>query len=239
METCESCGDPATKELNGRPYCGECWDELANGKIVPNRVVRLPAQRCVPKPPSIVREWEEEQWVLQGKELGQKARDFQRIGVYRWEWAVRRRWPDCNPAMDLRACERLVHRVWHDYRPGVQPPQVKDGRNRRVARGGRLTITLPHWACIKLVVLHETAHSLQPSLPWHGPLFTRFLADLWEHYAGVPADMAVALGVAQRPRGVQFAEYADIPTRVAAQPLSTSDATPSIVATAAEGATAA
>jgi len=60
MGTCKSCGDPATKELNGRPYCQECWDELGNGKIAPNRVVRLPAQRCAPKPPSLVRDWEEE-----------------------------------------------------------------------------------------------------------------------------------------------------------------------------------
>jgi hypothetical protein len=35
MGTCKSCGDPATKELNGRPCCQECWDELANGKIAP------------------------------------------------------------------------------------------------------------------------------------------------------------------------------------------------------------
>jgi transcriptional regulator with XRE-family HTH domain len=35
METCKSCGDPATKELNGSPYCHECWDELVNGVIAP------------------------------------------------------------------------------------------------------------------------------------------------------------------------------------------------------------
>jgi hypothetical protein len=168
-----------------------------------------------------------------GKVLCQKARDFQQIRVYRWEWAVCERWPDCNPAMDLRACERLVHRVWHDYQPGVQPPQVKGGRSRRVARGGRLTITLPHWACTKLVVLHETAHSLQRFRPGHGPEFARFLVDLWEHYAGVPADMAVALAVAQRPRGVQFAAYADIPTRVACQPLPRQDRGNTSVAAAA------
>jgi len=102
-----------------------------------------------------------------------------------------------------------------------------------------LTITLPHWACTKLVVLHETAHSLQRFRPGHGPEFARFLVDLWEHYAGVPADMAVALGVVQRPRGVQFAEYADIPTRITAQPMSTADAIPAVAAAAADGATAA
>ena len=74
---------------------------------------------------------------------------------------------------------------------------------------------------------------------WHGPLFTRFLVDLWEHYAGVPAAMAMAMGAARLPRRVNFASYADIPTRVTAQPLGTSDATPAIAATAADGATAA
>jgi len=234
MGTCKACGDPAIKELNGASYCAECWDELANGKITPLHVTRLPLSRCVPKPPSMVREWDEVQWYSLDKKPRQKERDVQRLAVYRWEWAVEERWPDCNSAMDLRTCESLVHRVWHDYRPGAQPPIVKGGRSRRVASGGRWTITLPQWACTRLVVLHETAHSLQRLPMGHGPEFARFLADLWEHYAGVPSSMVLPLGLAVRPRPVRFASYAEIPIRVAyvpSQPMSTANAT-TVLATA-------
>jgi hypothetical protein len=213
-------------------YCHECWDELANGEIGPNRLVRLPAQRCVPKPPSMVREWEEAQWYLRDEECPQKQRDFQRLAVYRWEWAVHKRWPDCNPTMDLRACENLVHSVWHDYRPAVQPPEVKSGRSRLVAKGGRLTITLPHWACTKLVVLHETAHSLQRFRPGHGPEFATFLLELWAHYAGVRASMAMELASAIRPRRVRFGSYADIPKQADCQRLAHQDCDNTSVAAA-------
>ncbi len=234
MGTCKACGDPATKELNGASYCADCWDELANGKITPLHVARLPAPRAVPKPPSMVREWEEAQWYSLDNNPRRKERDVQRLAVYRWEWAVEERWPECNSRMDLRTCEKLVHRVWQDYRLHVQPPEVKSGRSRRVAWGGRWTIMLPPWACTKLVVLHETAHSLQRLPMGHGPEFARFLADLWEHYAGVPSSMALPLGLAVRPRQVRFASYTDIPTRAAcvpSQPMSTANAT-TVVATA-------
>jgi hypothetical protein len=237
MGTCKACGDPATKELNGASYCAECWDELANGKITPLHVARLPAPRCVPKPPSMVREWDEVEWYSLDEKCPQKQRDFQRLAVYRWEWAVRKRWPECNPRMDLRTCEKLVHCVWRDYRPVAQPPEVKSGRSRLVAWGGRWTIMLPPWACTKLVVLHETAHSLQRLPMGHGPEFARFLADLWEHYAGVPSSMALPLGLAVRPRPVRFASYTDIPIRadcVPPQPISTANAT-AVVATADAG----
>jgi len=102
METCKSCGDPATQELNGSMYCRECFDELANGKIAPAPEVRLPTPRCVPKPPSMVREWDEAQWYKLAEKPRLKERDVQRMAVYRWEWAVSQRWPDCNPTMDLR-----------------------------------------------------------------------------------------------------------------------------------------
>ena len=147
-------------------------------------------------------------------------------------------WPECNPRMDLRTCEKLVHRVWQDYRPGVQPPEVKSGRSRLVARGGRWTIMLPPWACTKLVVLHETAHSLQRLPMGHGPEFARFLAHLWEHYAGVPSSMVLPLGLAVRPWPVRFASYTDIPIRAACvppQPISTANAT-AVVATVTLGA---
>lgn len=30
---CEACDDPATKEHRGRKLCGECFAEIAHGKI--------------------------------------------------------------------------------------------------------------------------------------------------------------------------------------------------------------
>ncbi len=32
-EDCKACGDPAEKMHNGKPYCLECWAELAHGVI--------------------------------------------------------------------------------------------------------------------------------------------------------------------------------------------------------------
>lgn len=134
-------------------------------------------------------------------------RDSQRKAVYAWEDAVKKAYPGAAKEISLDECKALVAEVWTDYRPGERPPEVSDGRGTRLAKGGRWRINLPRWARSKIVVLHETAHSLRRNLdePWHGREFATLLLDLWEHYAGIPVGPVKSLGVHQRPRRVRFA----------------------------------
>jgi len=142
--------------------------------------------------------------------------DSQRGAVYKWERAVKARWPSCcDEPMTLDECKELVRKVWSDYRPGETPPEVKDGRGTRIARGGRWTINLPVWARRAWVVLHETAHSLDIDrhCPAHGRVFATLFLEMLAHYAGVPQAEARRMGIQQRPRRVHFAISADVPHR--------------------------
>ena len=136
-------------------------------------------------------------------------RDSQRNAVYAWEGTVKARWP--GEAMPLDECRALVARVWGDYSPGVAPPQVTDGRGTRWARGSRRRVNLPRWARTPIVVLHETAHSLSPTGPWHGPEFATLVIELWARYTKIPKAEARRVGIQQRPRRVHFARLADVP----------------------------
>ena len=85
--------------------------------------------------------------------------------------------------MPLADCAALVARVWADYRPGAAPPRVTPGFLARSATGDRSRVNLPRWARQEAVVLHETAHSLQPyGTAWHGPEFIRLFIELLVRY---------------------------------------------------------
>jgi len=144
-------------------------------------------------------------------------RDNQRRAVYCWEDSIRKRWPELNQTLTLQECREWVAKVWADYRPGEEPPTVKDGRGTRIARGGRWTVNLPHWSRQTIVVLHEITHSLatpsQTKEGWHGKAFAQLVLELWNHYAGIPWTEAKRIGVNQRPRRVQFATQAATPQR--------------------------
>lgn len=116
-----------------------------------------------------------------------RGRDSQRAKVYRWENDYL-----CGPreTLDLAACAALLERAWHNYWPGC-PPQLRNGRGCRHARGNHLEITLPCWARTERVVLHETTHALLYKLAAvsdHGPEFVRLYIDLLAryHYPKVP-----------------------------------------------------
>jgi hypothetical protein len=162
------------------------------------------------------------------------ARDSQRSKVYRWEqvcipgyqeaeWQavpVRRYRTDdgveteyrqrcrIDGEMTLVECAALVERVWAAYRPNVtRLPKVTPGHNALLATGSRAKIDLPRWARQPVVILHEVAHSLQPTLrwaehgrtgqpplagrrdsgavvsvAWHGPEFVRLFIELLVRY---------------------------------------------------------
>ena len=139
------------------------------------------------------------------------SRDSQRSAIYAWESMICKAWPRCNEKLTLEECVELIRQVWEDYRPGQTPPIVGDGRGRRRACGNRGQIKLPTWARTKIMVLHEVAHSLQQTRPWHGPEFARLALELWSEYAFLPLAPAKRLGVHQKPRRVHFAATAACP----------------------------
>ncbi len=148
------------------------------------------------------------------------ARDSQRSKVYAWELAnipgyqeadwrseivrryrtndgklhVFRRWRcRIDGEMRLDECAALIKRVWTAYKPGRDLPKVTPGYMARQATGCRERINLPCWSRQPVVVLHETAHSLQPivrwekeprpdgglvPLAWHGPEFVRLYIEI-------------------------------------------------------------
>jgi len=140
------------------------------------------------------------------------VRDTQRQAVYNWEYRVKQRFPKQNKQLSLPECKALVRRVWNDYFPDEWPPEVRDGRGTKWARGSRHKISLPKWARTKVVVLHEIAHSLQGKTPWHSPGFTTLLVQLWHKYAGIPSNLSMKLGRSpfKGKQSVRFAEAADI-----------------------------
>jgi len=138
------------------------------------------------------------------------TRDSQRLAVYHWEDEIRKRWRLNDCGITLEECDRLIRKVWSDYRPGQEPPKLVDGRGRRRACGSRWEIKLPRWARCRIVVLHEIAHSLQQQQPWHGPEFARLFLEMIVQYAGIPAREAKSIAVHQKPRRVWFAQAADV-----------------------------
>lgn len=158
-----------------------------------------------------------------------KARDSQRSKVYNWErdsipgwqggtWEavpVRKYHTDdgeeteyrqrcrIDNEMSLDECSALIAKIWAAYRPAHLLPRVTPGHMARQATGDCYRIDLPRWARQPLVVIHETAHSLQPiiqlqrvardgaHLPggtvlaasaWHGPEFVRLYIELLVRY---------------------------------------------------------
>ncbi len=153
-----------------------------------------------------------------------KTRDSQRSKVYAWERAIpgyqEGKWeavpvrkyclPDgstsvfstrrCRIAdeMSLDDCTALITKVWKAYHPAARyVPKVTPGHLARRATGSRERISLPRWSRQSTIVLHETAHSLQPpirwveadapdehlvAVAWHGPEFMRLFIELLVRY---------------------------------------------------------
>lgn len=111
-------------------------------------------------------------------------RDSQRSKVYGWERLLNPK--DEQEELSLAECEQLVKDVWAAYRPHQRLPRVADGRGTRNATGSSWKINLPLWSRNRITVLHETAHSLNPPGPAHGPDFVRLLIELLERWALLP-----------------------------------------------------
>ncbi len=94
-------------------------------------------------------------------------------------------YPDRITLLSLEECKELVWQVWHDYRAGSPMPTVYApayGTDNQVnASGGRRWITLPDWARLTPIVLHEVAHSLVPR-SGHGPKWVALYIDLLVRY---------------------------------------------------------
>ena len=100
-----------------------------------------------------------------------RARDNQRSKVYNWEDTL------SHTQMTLAACEALANKMRAVY--GLGPVLVKDGRGTRRARAFGSSISLPSWARTNIIVLHETAHTIDAwDNPSHGPVFMRIYIDL-------------------------------------------------------------
>jgi len=142
-----------------------------------------------------------------------RARDSQRSRVYRWEAnALDRLCGSTVETLDLQACAAVMERAWRDYWPGC-PPQLRDGRGCRIARGGSLDIVLPRWARTERVVLHETTHALidraySRTCAAHGPEFVRLYVDLLATYH-YPRVSKAALRTSARLAGLRVARRAE------------------------------
>lgn len=83
------------------------------------------------------------------------------------------------PASEEKMSDHITPRHRH-YRINV-----KDGRGRRRAGGcSSGFITMPHWSRKRLVVLHEVAHVIVRTKPWHGKAFVRCVLDLVHEFLG-------------------------------------------------------
>lgn len=149
-----------------------------------------------------------------------QTRDSQRSKVYRWErnlpgyqagkWVITTardngtiskfdtRRCRIDDEMSLHDCVALITKVWKAYHPAARyVPLVTPGHLARRATGSRERINLPRWSRQVTIILHETAHSLQPpirwveadapdehlvAVAWHGPEFMRLFIELLVRY---------------------------------------------------------
>lgn len=136
-----------------------------------------------------------------------KRRDSQRQAVYRWEWALERRFK-LERYLTLSECRALIEYHW-DQRSRLSPPKITDGRGRRIAcyqKWGHL-IKLPRALRRPVVVLHETAHGLLSNryVVAHGREFARLVFDMYCQEFELPRSEVRMLAVHQKPRRVRFA----------------------------------
>ena len=95
-----------------------------------------------------------------------RVRDTQRSKLYRAE-AVLHKWK--SPLPSVKDVEQFADKVFGSKRVRAAfpqavhnwtPPEVKDGRGTRIARGGTFHISIPLWARNEVIVLHELAHTI-------------------------------------------------------------------------------
>jgi hypothetical protein len=112
-----------------------------------------------------------------------RARDQQKSKVYTWEQGFRDKEAD---KMSLAECKLLIKKAVSHYR--LKEPRLADGRGCRNAlySAHKYTITLPKWARMPEVVLHETAHLITGHLfreaPAHGREFVGVFMYLLSKY---------------------------------------------------------
>jgi hypothetical protein len=115
--------------------------------------------------------------------------DKQRQRVYDWERSAIPDFYGYNSAsLTLQECRELVELVCEDY--GSKHPMVVLGRGK-TAWGGMVKLTLPTWAHVPAVVLHELTHNLVSNhttgigVVGHGPEFVRLFIELLVAYMGL------------------------------------------------------
>ena len=124
-------------------------------------------------------------------------RDSQRQKVYDWEAALA-----IDPReMSPKAISELANKVREDY--GRSPlKRIIFSRSWAVGSwggtSGRMRIGRSHRNL--QVVLHEIAHTIISAEPAHGPAFARFVAELYERYAGVPMSVSRKAATEHRVR---------------------------------------
>lgn len=121
-------------------------------------------------------------------------RDRQRVKYYRFEEQAYK--PLCKDPLTIEQCRDLVAQVWSDYGIRIRRPAVQLS-GRRYARatyyGDRHEITLPRWALLRWVVLHEVAHALIDQILGfdsepHGARFAGLHLDLLIRYGLISED---------------------------------------------------
>jgi len=114
-------------------------------------------------------------------------RDFQRLKVYEFSWALQD--SKQNRKLTQAECKAVIEDSCALY--NVPCPRVSFLSNMVCARGGKgeqgLFIKLPpHWAMNLETVLHEVAHVIcyhyRTFLDHHGSNFMRVFIDLCEHF---------------------------------------------------------
>jgi len=130
-------------------------------------------------------------------------RDSRKSRLYRWEYRVL---PDVikkygkterHFKFTLAGCKFLIDEAITLYNNSwMIPPNVVKGRKNADATATRVEVSLPEWAHVPAVVLHEVAHTIHINLmidnyisadqAAHGPEFCRIFAILLSKYYKVP-----------------------------------------------------
>ncbi len=106
--------------------------------------------------------------------------------------------------------DKILYSKWADRRLIRFHVQVKDGRGKRHARGGRCgfgrAIWLPKWSRTEYIILHEVAHAVGDwKVDRHGPRFCAIFLDLVSHVMGHEAGAALKLSF--KKHHVRFHPY--------------------------------
>jgi len=110
--------------------------------------------------------------------------DSQRTQFYNFEHELYKKIKNHLKLIRLSECQIFVNEIYAKY--GIVPPKVKDGRGKKVARGGLLRIELPKAYRELMDIIHECCHGIKlfydPDGEDHGETFSRLCIDNYSQY---------------------------------------------------------